>query len=85
MKRIPCYLEFDDRTNTVTLRHAQTNCIQMQIKLEAGCESTLTRVIPQEDCDNWWIGIKPADHVVTESGLFSKKKLRVRTIDFTLE
>lgn len=84
MNKIPCYLEFDERTSTVTLRHAKTGCIQMTIKLESCSVSTMTRVDAQQDCDNHWIGVKPADSTVINDVLFGNKKLLVNSIDFSL-
>ena len=82
--KIPCWLEFDERTSTVTLRHAKTQTIQMKIKLEACATGTMSRVVPEEDCDNWWIAFKPADSVVTTDMLFSKKMLIATQLSFDL-
>jgi hypothetical protein len=82
--RIPCYLEFDERTNTVTMRHAKTNTIQMMIKLEAGMEGTMTRIDADCDCDNFWIATKPSDSAVFQDRLFDGKKLRINSIDYSL-
>lgn len=83
--RIPCYLEYDKSTSTVTLRHAKTQTIQMMIKLENSGVGTMERVTPDQDCDNFWIAIKPADSVVFQDVLFDKKKLNIKSIDFELK
>lgn len=82
--KIPCYLEFDERTSTVTIVHAKTGCTQMKIKLESSASGTMSRVSPNEDCDNFWIAVKPADSVVFQDVLFDKKALVVESINFKL-
>ena len=82
--RIPCYLEFDERTSVVTMRHAKTNTIQMTVKLEAGATGTMGRLSPDVDCDNWWIAFKPADSVVVDDRLFGEKKLVATQLSFDL-
>ena len=83
--RIPCYLEFDERTSTVVIRHSKTHCVQMVIKLESSSNATMSRVTSNCDCDNFWIGVKPADSVVFEENLFGKKALVVKSCDFELK
>lgn len=85
MNKIPCWLEFDETCNVVSLRHAKTGTIQMLIKLEAGAEGTHTRIKPHEDCDNFWIAVKPADSTVFEGKLFGRSKLAVTEFKFDLE
>jgi hypothetical protein len=82
--RIPCYLEFDERTATVTLRHARTQRVQMKIKLEAAAVNTMSRVNPDEDCDNYWAAFKPADHVVFNDRIFDRQQLIVTSVNFHL-
>lgn len=84
MERIPCYMDFDKRTHTVTLRHAKTNTIQMILKLEAGMSGTMERLTPMEDCDNFWIALKPADSTVFEDKLFGPKQIIVEKFKFFL-
>lgn len=85
--RIPSYLEYDEATQTVTICHRRTYATLMKIKLEASASGTMTRVNPDgtEDCDNYWIGVKPADSVVFEDGLFGRKVLSVKAIHFTVK
>lgn len=83
--KIPCYLEVDEASSTVTMRHAKTRCIVMMIKLEAGAIGTMLRVDSQQDCDNYWLGLKPADGVVFMDGLFSEKQLHIKQLDFELK
>lgn len=85
MIKIPCFLEFDERTSVVTLRHAKTGTIQMVIKLESGSEGTMTRIVPEADCDNFWMAVKPTDSVVFDDVLFGKKKLVIDSLKFHLE
>jgi hypothetical protein len=45
----------------------------------------MSRVTADCDCDNFWIGVKPADSVVFEENLFGKKALVVKSCDFELK
>lgn len=84
--QIPCVLDFDEKSDTVTILHGKTGCIQMIIRLEAAGVGTMTRITPDTDCDNYWIGVKPADSVVFNDKLFDRKNtLVIRSIDFALE
>lgn len=83
--RIPCYLDFDEHSSTVTIVHAKTGCTQLKIKLEKSSSGTMKRVVPDEDCDNYWIAVKPADSVVFEDRLFGDKSVIVDRFDFRLE
>lgn len=85
MQRIPCYLEFDESTNVVTIRHATHKTIQMMIKLEAGSEGTMKRVVPMEDCDNFWLGVKPSDDEVFNNLLMGRKKFHSVDIRYILD
>lgn len=73
-----CTLRFDLATNTVTICHRKNGTNLMQIKLESGSEGTMARITPEQDCDNFWIGLKPADNFVFQTGLFSRKRLVVQ-------
>lgn len=77
-------MEVDERTGTVTMRHAKTQTVQMMIKLEASSIATMLRIESDVDCDNFWIGVKPADSVVFNDVLFDNKQLVVKSIDFEL-
>lgn len=87
MKDIPCLMCFDERTSTVTLRHRKTQVVLMTIKVEFGGIGTMTRICANGtcDCDNFWIAIKPDDHMVFNGILFDKKKLIIKNIEMTLE
>lgn len=84
--KIPCFLEFDQRTSTVTMTHGKTGTRLMQIKLEAGAVGTMSRVPTDgsEDADNFWLGVKPDDATVFEEILFGDCKLAVNSIDYKL-
>lgn len=84
--KIDCVLEFDERTSTVTLRHAKTQATVMMIKLEAGMSGTMKRV-PTDgsvDCDNFWIGLKPSDSMVFDDLLYGDSVLSVENVKFNL-
>jgi len=78
--RIPCYLNYDADTGVVELTAAKTGCSLMKLKLEDSAKGTMDRIHPSFDCDNFWIGVKPADADVAK--LFGRKKLRVEKIIF---
>jgi len=85
MLEVKCIMEFNEKTSTVTIRHAKTRTIQMVIKLEDSCGiNTMTRISPEVDCDNFWIGIKPYDSTVFNDNLFGKTKLVVKTFEFDI-
>jgi hypothetical protein len=87
-KRIPCYLSVDESNDTVTLRHAKTNCLVAMFKLEAGTIGTMSRLSTtgEEDADNYWIALKHADNVVFNDGLFKRNtQVRVTAFNFTME
>lgn len=80
-----CVLTYDARTETVTIRHSRYNTILMKIKLESAATGTMERITPEQDCDNFWIGIKPADSVIFGDVLFDRKKLSIQQLDFCLK
>lgn len=80
-----CSMEYDTKTNVVTLRNVKTKTVQMMIKLEACAAGTMDRLDPSEDADNYWIGVKPADSAVFNDVLMGKKQLIVKSIDFNLK
>ena len=92
---VPTIMEFDVSNNSVTLRHAKTRVILMMIRLDDIGLGTMTRIfsddetgykVGDEDCDNYWIGIKPSDHAVFTERLFDRRrKLVVRSIDYSIE
>lgn len=84
---IPCLMCFDEHTSTITLRHRKTQVILMTIKLEFSGIGTMARVSSSGlyDCDNFWIAIKPSDHMVFDEVLFDTKKLIIKNIEMTLE
>jgi len=84
MQRIPCYMEYDEVTTTVTMRHAKTNTIQLMLKLDCSGLGTMTRIVPDEDCDNFWLGVKPTDRLVFVDELYGRSKLVVKSIHFDL-
>lgn len=83
--KLPTTMEFDERTSTVTIRHMQTRVILFMVKLEAGYAATMSRIDPTVDCDNFWMGVKPADSLVFSGELFGRELLVVDSIAFRLE
>ena len=88
--RIPnCVFTYDNATHVVEVTYRGARVIQ--IKLEGSATGTMTRVVPGEDADNYWIGIKPSDAAVFDNQLLGRKSLRINnpldyemgdTIDF---
>lgn len=85
---IPSYLKYDPNTSTVKIIHAKTGVHLLTLKLEANSTSTMERVWDEKpgtvDCDNFWMGVKPADSVVFEDMLFDRNDLVVQSINFTI-
>jgi hypothetical protein len=55
----------------------------MKVKI-TGNEGTITRLIEEEDCDNYWIAVKPADSVVFDEVLMGDCKVDINKFEFSL-
>ena len=86
MERVKCVLLYDERTGTLSLETRKGQRVLM-LKVPAG-DTTMKRAFialkEGEDCDNFWIIVKPSDETVM-AGLFSKKELRVLKFEFELK
>lgn len=85
MKDIKCVLEVDERSGIVTLR-SRYGAILAKIRCDMNGFGTFTRIEETEDCDNYWIAVKPGDSAVFEEGLFdSRKKMSVKQFEFDMK
>ena len=88
-REIKCTLEIED-DGIVTLRDRR-GCMMAKIRCDMNGFGTFTRIQEGEDCDNYWIAVKPSDGVVfgdREAGvppLFSRAKMVVEEFKFRLE
>jgi hypothetical protein len=84
-----CHVSYDPKTQVLDIRSAKFGARIAQIKVEAGAAGTMQRVPWNsqgvEDCDNFWIALKPADSVVFEDGLLGNKKVVVKEFTFDLK
>jgi len=85
-----CDVTYDAKAQVLDIRSAAFGARIAQIKVEAAAAGTMQRVPWNsdgvEDCDNFWIAVKPADSVVFEDGLLGKKKkVVVKEFKFNLE
>lgn len=82
-------LEWDSSNNSVTIRGKSGNII-LTLKLTDPGIGTMERIFDEEsknqDCDNYWIGVKPSDDVVFEQILFDRGcEVKVNKFEFSLE
>ena len=88
-KQIKCIMEIED-DGIVTLRGRRGEMLA-KIRCDMDGFGTFTRIQEGEDCDNYWIAVKPSDHAVFgdwEAGvppLFSRAKMVVEEFKFRLE
>ena len=79
-----CTLYYNEKTETVEIRHTKNNTVILTIKLESNSTGTMNRIDVNSDSDNFWLAIKPADDLVFNGRLFGTPKLIVNSIDFEL-
>ena len=83
MKRFQCYMEIEDN-GIVTIRGRHNNILAM-FRHEMASFSTMTRVDKDEDCDNYWIAIKPGDNEVFYGKLFDRRsRLEITNIEYKI-
>lgn len=88
MSGVKCVLFFDERTGTVTVETRKGERVLM-LKVPAG-DTTMKRALKAvnegngEDCDNFWMLVKPSDETVM-AGLFSKKEVKVLKFEFEMK
>ena len=85
--RLNATVDWDESTSTLTISRNGANFAKIKFAVEGiGTMCRAAKAFPRgEDCDNFWLAIKPADDMVFSGQLFSRKTVVVTRLDFTFK